>query len=610
MAFGAFIRRDLIVSSRRKKVFSDRVAGLVAFSLVIYGGAATADWLGWDRSSVAGTSKFALAVFSLYIATQVMLASGLMATLVSSAIASERDRKTLDALLATRVSSAEIVLGAMGSGLLRFANSVMPVIPVLVILLPVDPRLILLSFAGVTSTTLLMAAVAVAVSARVRTAAQATQTTVALIVTWMWVPLLCLLLLPRAWPAVARWTAPFALPLLDSSPLGIGLTLAGVLPRGTLVGCALRMMAYQMVAALLLILWTIARLRAASRSVYDEESRSAIRRMLRSRSKSRPPCGDDPVLWREIHSRQSSRATLLVGYTLNAIWMGLVAYVLSWFAIPAFAELFQNGYGAAGDTMPDIHPLARMLFFKITGSGAASEQARLEFNIVLRQATAVIDFLYVLIVAGSAAESIAAERERDTWSGLIATPLSGRQILRAKMLAILWKARVLWIMMLALWAVGLLSSSLHPLGFVAALLGLAVSSWLLVAVGVYASLCSRDRSQATGWALLPFLLTMGLAMLPFAKPGLTSVVSGGLTMPFQMLESLLSYQDVHAALSSRVSAQFAAVGVQDISGVWIGLAVWAGNVVAQGVGACLLSRAAYRGFDRAVGRPERRLPLS
>jgi ABC-type transport system involved in multi-copper enzyme maturation permease subunit len=578
---------------------------VIVLSMVVFGGASVADWLGWDRHSVAGTTRFSLGVFGLYIATQMMFVAGMMATLISPAIASERDRKTLDALLATRASSAEIVLGALGSGLLRYANSVLPVIPLLLIFLPVDPRLILIAFLGLTSTAILMGAISVAVSARIRTAVQATRTTMALFVAWLWVPLLLLMVLPRVWPVVARWMAPFALPLLDSSPLGIGLTLGGVLPRGTMVVCTLRMIAYQSAASILLILWTIVRLRAASRSLYDEEGRSAFRRMLRSQSRSRPPCGDDPVFWLEIHSRRSSRRLLLIGHVLNAIWIGLFAYVLSWFAIPAFVELFEDGYRAGQDTAPEFHPLARMVAFRITGSGVASEQARLEFNIILRQATAVIGFIYVILIAGTAAESIVVERERDTWSGLIATPLTGREILGAKMLGMIWNARSLWILLLALWIVGLLAGSVHPSGFVAAVAGLGVSTWWLLSIGIYASLWGRDRSQAVGRALFPLLATMGLGFFPFAWPGMASVLLGGLTMPFQMWESLLSYEDVHAALKGEVSSQLASVGVQDVAGLWIGVAVWLVNIVAQGVGACLLSRAAYGGFDRAVGRPAR-----
>src|SRR3954470_17540059 len=146
MAFGAFLRRDLIASTRRRKIFSDRLPGVILLSAVIFAGAAVADWLGWDRHSVAGTSRFSLSVFGLYVAIQLMFVLGMMATLVSPAIASERDRKTLDALLATNVSSAEIVLGTVFSGLLRYANSVLPVIPVLIFFLPVDPRLLLLAF--------------------------------------------------------------------------------------------------------------------------------------------------------------------------------------------------------------------------------------------------------------------------------------------------------------------------------------------------------------------------------------------------------------------------------------------------------------------------------
>jgi hypothetical protein len=208
-------------------------------------------------------------------------------------------------------------------------------------------------------------------------------------------------------------------------------------------------------------------------------------------------------------------------------------------------------------------------------------------------------------VAGTAAESIVVERERDTWSGLIATPLTGRDILRAKMLGILWKSRVLWIILLAMWIVGLLSGSVHPLGLLAAVVALGVWSWLLLSIGIYASLWGRDRNQTTGWALFPILVTMVLAFFPFAWPGMANILLGGLTMPFQMWESLLSYEDVRAALRGEVSSQLASVGIHDIAGLRIGLAVWMVEIVGQVVGAYLLSRAAYRGFDRAVGRPVR-----
>ena len=146
---------------------------------------------------------------------------------------------------------------------------------------------------------------------------------------------------------------------------------------------------------------------------------------------------------------------------------------------------------------------------------------------------------------------------------------------------------------------------MHPLGFLAATLGLTVSSWFLAALGIYASLRGRDRNQATSLALGPLLLTVGLCLLPSAMPGTASVILAGLTMPFPMWISLLSYEDVHAVLHSGVSPQLVSIGLEGVPGGWIVLTVWLANLVAQGVGGFLLSRAAYRGFDRAVGRPFR-----
>ena len=214
----------------------------------------------------------------------------------------------------------------------------------------------------------------------------------------------------------------------------------------------------------------------------------------------RPPCGDDPVLWHEVHYRRPSSTAAVVAEGLcSALAVGILAYLISWFAVPAFAELFRSGYGPSPGTpsLPDLTPFARMLVVKLSRTTFAVPpgQARLDFNIILRQTTAFLDILLVLMVAGTAAEAVAAERDRDTWLGLIATPLTGWEILRAKMIGAVWKTRGVWFVMLALWALGLLSGAVHPLGFLAALASTAVSCGFLSASG-WRRRCGRGR--ATG----------------------------------------------------------------------------------------------------------------
>jgi ABC-type transport system involved in multi-copper enzyme maturation permease subunit len=611
MSLGPFLERELVTSVRRGSAFSDRCGTLVVAALVLAGGMLVWDWRGWDRASVAGAAAFALWVFAWTVGALAFLEIALVPACVAPGIASERDRKSLDSLLATRLSAADIVLGTMSAGLLRHLNGLAALVPLLVgmvFLGGIEPGLVLLAVAGLSSTALALASLSAAASATARTASRAVTYSVGLSMVWMCMPHAILILLPRLWPTAARWVAPLAVRALDSSPLGLVMSLSGMIPRGPLVASVFSMIALQMAASAGLVLWAILRLRPASRAAYDAEARAASRRFLRARWWPRPACGDDPVLWHEIHpGLRSSRAGLWAGRLFNALWVGLIAYGVSWFAWPAFAELSRSGYGAVPGTpaVPEVNPIARLLVARLTRLPAvtAPGQARLELNDVLRMTTGSLDILYVLMVAGAAAESVAKERERETWLGLIATPLTGREILRAKLLGSIWKTRGLAALMLVLWTVGLSAGAVHPLGFLAAIAGMGVSYWFLAALGLSASLWSRDRAQATGWALGPLMLIVSLGALPFILPGTASVVLAGGTMPFLTWASLLSYEDVHAALRSGAIPRFAEIGIRGVAGARIILAAWLISTTAQAVGAFLLMRSAVRGFDAAVGRP-------
>jgi hypothetical protein len=200
---------------------------------------------------------------------------------------------------------------------------------------------------------------------------------------------------------------------------------------------------------------------------------------------------------------------------------------------------------------------------------------------------------------------VVAERERETWLGLIGTPLTGREILGAKILASIWKARGLVYLQLVLWTVGLLAGAVHPLGYLATVIGTAASCWLFAALGVSASLRSRDRGAATSRSLGPLIILLSLGALPFLLPGLASTLLAVVSMPFQAWASLLSYDDVHAALHSRIPPQLAPIGIRDAAGIWILAVAWLMITLIQAAGAYLLTSSAVRGFDAAIGRPTR-----
>src|SRR5262249_56481299 len=117
MGIGPFLRREAITSVRHGGARRDRVAALVLMMVIVTGCLGAWGWFGWDRASVEGAAAFGRVTFGLIVAAQVCLAIGMAARQVAPAIASERDRKSLDALLATRLQPAEVVGGAMGAGL-------------------------------------------------------------------------------------------------------------------------------------------------------------------------------------------------------------------------------------------------------------------------------------------------------------------------------------------------------------------------------------------------------------------------------------------------------------------------------------------------------------
>jgi hypothetical protein len=616
MPLGPFLGRVLVTAARRRSTFWDRcliatvAAAVAAVVIVVW------DWWGWDRTSVSGARECALAAFGWVIAVLTMLGLGVVIGEVSPGVALERDKKTIDALLSSRLSSGAIVLGSLGAGLVKSLMSLSAVLPLcalFVFLGGIDPRLALLAGAGLATTLLFLGTIAIVASVGARTAQRSLSAAMFLAITWLFLPVFLILLLPRFWPAAARWVVPAALWWLDSTPLSVPANVVSLARRTSLAGSVPRMMGLQTAGMAVLNAWAVWRLRPASRAVYDGEGRAALARLLRRRWGARPACGDDPVLWNEIYStRGSTVVERITGRVIVALLIGFLAYLTTWFAGPAFAELAQRGYHALPGTplMPELHPLARMIANRLGGASLnpAPGQARLEFSIVLRQASALLVMGYVLMVAAISAEGIAVEKERDTWLGLLATPLSGWEILRAKMLGAVWRLRGFALVLLALWAVALLAGALHPLGLLIALMGLAATTWLYAALGTYVSLWSPDRKQATARIVLPAMLPMTAVVLVFLPRGFGSVFLGSGSMAFFTWAALLSYEDIAAAMATGAFPQLATVRIATGEGAWSVLAALLIGLAGHLIGAALLTRAACRGFDAAADRPARAVP--
>jgi hypothetical protein len=243
---------------------------------------------------------------------------------------------------------------------------------------------------------------------------------------------------------------------------------------------------------------------------------------------------------------------------------------------------------------------------RVTIPPPAPGLARVELNVMLRQVTAVVSMVYSLVLTAYAAEGLGAERDRDTLTGLLTTPLTGAEILGAKMLGALWRTR--WVAggFVVSWLVGLAAGAVHPVGFLAATGGLAVSSWFLLALGMYASVWSRDLRQAMNLSTLPAVLLTFSGILPLALPaGLKAGWAGSLSQPWQLGQALVSYEEVRDALGPGPYPTLQVLGIESgESAPAVAAALLLGWAL-QAAGAVWLTRAAFRGFDAAVGRPRR-----
>ena len=608
MWLGPFLRRELTTSVRGSRAFGDRRNAAFLTAIVVLGSFLLWDWQEWDRTSIVGSHRFGLATFGLLASGMALLAMGIAGSRVALAIASERDRKSLDALLASEFSSVEIVLGVMAAGLFRIANALaapLPVVVLMVFLGGVSPAWVVLAGIGLASVVVLMVSFAVVASVESRTGARAVNLGSGLFALWALAPTLFLVFRPWLWPGAPSWLTSAVVAIGDGSPLGLMSNLGGIIPRpGGPVEAVLRMAAWQVGGSLALVAWAIARLRPASRGLYDVEGQATRLRMLRAamrRPPRRPACYDDPVLWYEMHAARTSNLVMrLLGRAIGLAWLGFLALVTWWLARPAFSELIERGYGPSREafTMPEVNPFVRLVinkaFTKLT-MNVAPGQARLEFNIALRQSATLFVMAYIATAISATVESVKGERRRDTWLGLIATPLTGREILRAKMLGSFWKARESAFTLLGLWTIGLLAGAIHPVGFLASVAFLAISGVFYAALGLSMVLRECDPEKAPFEALAPLWAPVVLVAIGF-------LTAGPLALAWA---SLLSYEDVEAVIRSGPFSPFGESTLKDLMGARAVVAAWLAAFAIYAVGAVRLVRANERGFDAAVGRPVR-----
>jgi ABC-type Na+ efflux pump permease subunit len=157
-------------------------------------------------------------------------------------------------------------------------------------------------------------------------------------------------------------------------------------------------------------------------------------------------------------------------------------------------------------------PLIVILILAVSDVGTRSltrDEAISAVNGWLRSVNAILGCLVLLGIAVRAAGSVGGERDRDTMTSLLTTPLSARDILFGKLVGALVHVRPLVYWIAAAWAVGILATAVNPIALIAEPVVLLPPAAAAGAIGLYFSVTYRTTTKAIVAALVIMVFALG-----------------------------------------------------------------------------------------------------
>lgn len=584
---GPVFQVELLTSARRRRYFLFRVVYVLALLLIVW--QSYSSTFGYAASSgtvsnINAMSRFASECFTGFAWLQAVTVLLLTPTIIAGLIADERQRKTLHYLLASQLSGSEIVLGKLMARFLHVAVILglgLPVMSLLSLFGGIDPVMVALTYCGTLSTALMVAAISVSISAVSRRVRDAIITSYIFGFLWLFGPFLLAMLVQNTWMAFAQALLdPILRTLVSSSPISLAGSPAPSF-GSSFEGRFAWMVGLQLVASALLVGLATARLRPSFR---NEGATRRVRAPKASRVRTRvrpnrPPCGDDPMMWKERHGQRMGRLALVGSAVIGLGFLVGLGWAFYETLGPAVEELMAYGYGYSADN---------------NGVG--------EFNVVVRGFSVGLYILIALGVAAAAAAGVAGEREQDTWTSLVTTDLTGEEILRSKMFGAVWSLRWFIGLLLGLLAIGAAVGSLHPLGLLAVGLELSIFIWFAAALGTHFSLRCRNSTRALVWTIGLLLLMNGgylfLVLLVYDDSPVVTLASTPAIIGF----SGATYEDIWQLVGFQTNG-WGGPWTREQSEVLVGYAI---GTVGYLIAAAVLTWNLFARFDELVDRPRRR----
>lgn len=520
--FGPVFYYELIRTGRQRStiVFRCLYAAIVGCVLtMMYTG-----WIDDGKITTIGTSelaKFGIAFFHTFVTIQYVVVVLLTPVYVGGAIAIEKERKTLEFLLATDLRNREILFGKLivrVMWLLTFVLAGLPLLALVQLFGGVDPEQLIASFAATVVTVVGLSAVAIWMSTMMRKARDAILLTFVGYIAYLFASFMLMVLAIN----LTRGAAPYwnetaeilgwKISLVDifgsfaAGNIGWNVILPDVGPRVGLPSNPAVLLReftlFWLFVGSLCLGHAILRLRAVTlnQSYGPQGSTKSKTRKLKTNAgksetavvnestKEYPEIGDNPMLWREVFVEGHSRS----GCIARIIFLIIGALIFVPLGIIIWEHLiYQPSWRGNTDFSQRWHEFSQSI------------------NRWVRMVSGIISMLMFFAISMRAAGAISGERDKDSWISLISTPLSADEILWGKWWGTVLGMRRIYLVFAIVWSIGLAVGGVRPEMLPLMILSLALYVSAFSWIGLYCSMTARNTMIASVRAFFATIFFVG-----------------------------------------------------------------------------------------------------
>lgn len=491
--FGPVLFYEIIRASRRGRYFWVRALyamGLFLLFLWIY-----TLWSYDHRRTMKAQDQTQLGevFFYTYAIVQFIAVVLLTPGYVGGCIADDKERRTIEFLLATDLANREIIFGklfARVGNLFLFLITGLPVLSMIQFYGGIDPAILLLIFAATALTMLGLVGISMVQSVQRRRVRDAIIVSYLIAIAYvgvcqmLWIGQQVLPRISGTWfhnvlsqinPAidVFRWGDPVR------TMYEVVQVMSGSGAHGDAYLRILREYAsFHLLVFALGIAYAIWKVRAIA---LRQAGGGEVKKGKRVKKIRRPPVSlRRPMVWKEVHVEGKIR----VG------WLGRIGlYLLIAIGfVPLGIMLYIFTFEARGMSMKDLHE---------------------GIDVWVRCMNVPISCLMLLGIAVRAAGSIGGERDRDTLISLLTTPLDSGEIVGGKFWGALASVRKLGILLAVVWAIGLVSYSVHPVGVILQIVAMIPPACLAASMGLFFSTWCRTTLRSLMTTLLAMVYVLG-----------------------------------------------------------------------------------------------------